>query len=108
MIRKEGQNLWSLWVKATAVEEGTCPAPGSPCRVLGTGSYMGLKLTAMLTIGDEVPVGPKAVLQTVCLFASRGFFLLLFLLFLIFFLFTVTLTVTPHIPDALDKENNGL
>lgn len=94
-----------LGPEATTVEEGACPAPSSPHGVLCTGSYVGFKLTAMLTIGDEVPVGPKAVLQTVCLFAFRGFFLLLFLLF---FLFMLTLSITSHIPDALDKENNGL
>lgn len=93
-----------LGPEATAVEEGARPTPSSPRGALCTGSYVAFKLTAMLTIGDEVPVGSKAVLQTVCLFAFPGFFLLLFL----FFLFILILTVTSHIPDALDKENNGL
>ena len=99
------QSVVPLGPEATAVEEGARPAPSSPRGALCTGSYVGFKLTAMLTIGDEVPVGSKVVLQTVCLFAFCGFFLLLFLLF---FLFILILTITSHIPDALDKENNGL
>lgn len=45
---------------------------------------MGFKLMALLTIGNEVPVGPEAILQTVSLFAFDDFFLI----------------ITPHILDV--------
>ena len=93
--------------EATAREEGALPAPSSPCSALCARSYAGFKLTAMLTIENEVPVGPKAVLQTVCLFAFGGFFLLL-LLFLNLFFFIFILIITSHVLDILDKRNNGL
>lgn len=68
---------------------------------------MGFKLMAMLTVGNKVPVGPKAILQTVSLFAFGDFFLLL-LLFLFFFILILILIFTPHILDVLEKEKNGL
>lgn len=49
---------------------------------------MGFKLMALLTIGNEVPVGPEAILQTVSLFAFDDFFLLFILI------------ITPHILDV--------
>ena len=58
------------------------------------------KLTAMLTIGNEVPVGPQAILQILCLFAFGALF---FLFLLLLFLFVVT----SHILDILDKGQNG-
>lgn len=65
---------------------------------------VGFKLMAMLTVGNEVPVGLKAVLQTVSLLAFDGFFLHL----LLHFLFILILIITPHILEVLDKGNNGL
>lgn len=64
----------------------------------------GFKLTAVLTVGDEVAISPKAVLQTVSAFAFGGVFLLLFL---ILFLFILVLIITPHILDVLGKERTG-
>lgn len=68
---------------------------------------MGHKLTAMLTVGDKVAVGPEAILQTVPLFAFGGLFLLR-LLFLLLFLFILILILTPHILDVLERGKNGL
>jgi hypothetical protein len=56
----------------------------------------GIKLTAVLTIGNEMPVGSEAILQTVCFFALLPLFLFL-LIFLFLFL------ITPHILNALEK-----
>ena len=82
-------------------------ASGSPHSTLCPGSCMGFKLMALLTIGNEVPVGPEAILQTVSLFAFDDFFLLLLLL-LFLFLFLFILIITPHILDILEKGKNGL
>jgi hypothetical protein len=55
----------------------------------------------MLTIGNEMPVGPKAILQILCLFALGALCFLFLLLFLFLFV------VTPHILDVLGKGQNG-
>lgn len=74
-----------------------------PHRPLCPQSCVGDKLTA---VGDEVRVGPEAVLQTVSLFDFRGLLLLLVLI-LWLFLFFFILIITPHILDVLDKGKVG-
>lgn len=109
MVKKrEGQNwgtLWLLW--ATVMEGEATLASSSPHSTLCPGSCVGFKLMAMLAVGNKVPVGPKAVLQTVCLFAFGDFSLLL-LLFLFFFILILILIFTPHILDVLEKGKNEL
>lgn len=67
---------------------------------------MGSELAAMLAIGGEVSVGPKAVLQTVSLFAFCSVYLPLLLVLLVLFILLI-LIITPDILDVLDKKRTG-
>lgn len=105
--KREGQNwgtLWLLW--ATGKEGEATLASSSPHSTLCPRSCVGFKLMAMLAVGNKVPVGPEAVLQTVSLFAFGDFSLLL--LFLFFFILILVLIFTPHILDVLEEGKNEL
>ena len=60
------------------------------------------KLTGVLTIGNEMAVGPKAILQILPPFAVGVLLVFLFLFFLLFFFI-----ITSHILNALGKERMG-
>lgn len=78
-------------------------ASSSPCRALCPGPR-GSELTAVLTVGNEVPVGRESVLQRVFLFVFGGLFLLL----LFFLFFILILILAPDILDVLDRKKDGL
>lgn len=66
-----------------------------------------IKLTAVLAIGNEVPVSPEAILQVICLFAFGVlFFFPLFLLFFLLLFLVFLFIITSHILCVLGKGKN--
>lgn len=62
------------------------------------------KLAAVLTIGNEMLGGPKAILQVICPFAFGALLVFFFFLFFLLFFFIIT----SHILNVLGKAKNGL
>lgn len=64
--------------------------------------FQSFKLTGVLTIGNEMAVGPKAILQIL-----RPFAVGVLLIFLFLFILLLFFIITSHILNALGKERMG-